>query len=231
MNILSVKRKHLCAFLVSLLKSRLSAHYPKFGTAILESDSPLATPTGHRIDQWLWLKSPWPLAESWKHREQAHTLPEPVYWVIKGNCGPMNKISPGTIGVIFNGDRTEVVLHLRDDQAMWSLPGGIPDFGETFEAAAIREIKEETGLETAVSRFVGAYSDPELFVFSYADGNRVQAFAVAVECRILSGELMPNGTDSLDVRWFPINALPTNLMRMHSVVIQDALAGGPPVLR
>lgn len=142
----------------------------------------------------------------------------------------IDRVSPGTAAVILNTERDRVVLHLRDDTPMWSLPGGPPDFGESFASATVREVKEETGLDVEIVRLIGVYSDPKFWIFSYPDGNRAHAFAAAFECRVVSGELTPNMSDSLDVKWFPVEDLPSNLMPMHPKVILDCIVGAEAVV-
>ncbi len=142
----------------------------------------------------------------------------------------IDKVTPGTAAVILNTARDSVLLHLRNDHPMWSLPGGPPDFGESFAQGIIREVKEETGLVVEIVRLIGVYSEPEFWTFSYPDGNRAHAFAAAFECKVLSGELAANMTDSLEVKWFAVDDLPGNLMPMHPKVITDCIYGKEGVI-
>jgi 8-oxo-dGTP pyrophosphatase MutT (NUDIX family) len=143
----------------------------------------------------------------------------------------MKVTSPGTIGAVCDDQREKVLLHQLRDNGVWSLPGGRPDFGETFIQTTDREVHEETGLVVRAGRFIGAYSDPSLFTFLYPDSTEVQAFAVAIECIVIGGTIIRRSEESLDVRWFSIKRLPASLMPRHRLVIQDALASNTPVLR
>ena len=54
-----------------------------------------------------------------------------------------------------------VLLVLRDDFNVWALPGGGVDPNESLVQAAMREVREETGLVVTLSRLVGFYSRPD----------------------------------------------------------------------
>jgi 8-oxo-dGTP diphosphatase len=53
-----------------------------------------------------------------------------------------------------------VLIERRYPPPGWALPGGFVDVGETVEAAAVREAREETGLEVELLALLGVYSDP-----------------------------------------------------------------------
>ncbi len=64
-------------------------------------------------------------------------------------------------GLVLHGGKLIAVIRRNPPfQGMPALPGGFVELGETTEEAAVREVREETGLETRVLRVVGVYSDP-----------------------------------------------------------------------
>lgn len=54
-----------------------------------------------------------------------------------------------------------VLIERRYPPLGWALPGGFVDVGETVEHAALREAREETGLQVELVRLLGVYSAPE----------------------------------------------------------------------
>jgi 8-oxo-dGTP diphosphatase len=53
-----------------------------------------------------------------------------------------------------------VLIERKHPPHGWALPGGFVDIGERLERAAVREAKEETGLDVELRRLLGCYSDP-----------------------------------------------------------------------
>jgi len=65
-----------------------------------------------------------------------------------------------TVDIVIEVDDSIVLIERRDGPEGYALPGGFVDYGETVESAAIREAKEETGLDVTLVRQFHVYSDP-----------------------------------------------------------------------
>ncbi len=128
----------------------------------------------------------------------------------------------GASAVVLN-DRGEVLLHRRTDNGQWWLPGGAVDPGEEPADAVIREVWEETGVEVVPERIAGVYGSPTTY---YPNGDAITMTTISFVCRPVGGAPRINDSESLDVRYFPLEALPELEARILRR-IEDALRGSP----
>ena len=97
------------------------------------------------------------------------------------------------VDVVIPSGRGIVLIRRASDpfEGQWALPGGFVEIGETVEAAATREVAEETGLAVELARLVGVYSDPER-------DPRGHNVSVAFLARVIGGDLIA-ATDAAEV--------------------------------
>jgi ADP-ribose pyrophosphatase YjhB (NUDIX family) len=103
------------------------------------------------------------------------------------NAPPANSIVPSVTVIVTDREGRLLMVH-RTDNDLWSIPGGAMDLGESIADAAVRETKEETGLDVEVTGIVGIYTNPR-HVMAYDDGEVRQQFSVCFASRLLGGEL------------------------------------------
>ena len=130
-------------------------------------------------------------------------------------------IRPGVAAVIFRDER--VLLQRRDDNRQWGLPGGSVEPGESVRTAVIREVREETGLDVEPLRLIGVYSDPANHqIITYPDGNVIHYVSSVFECAVRGGTLTCCD-ESLELAFFPPDALPADTLPISRIRIVDAL--------
>jgi 8-oxo-dGTP diphosphatase len=118
--------------------------------------------------------------------------------------------------VVVRNGRGQVLLVLREDLRAWALPGGGREAGETYEQAAVREAREETGYEVELERYVGEYWRPQM----PRGGDRQRLYLA----HVTGGDPSAHDWESVDVRWFARDALPRRLTPFCLEQIEDALA-------
>ena len=105
-----------------------------------------------------------------------------------------------------------VLIERKNPPHGWALPGGFVDYGETVEAAAVREAEEETGLDARLEQLFYVYSNP-------ARDPRQHTLSV-VFIAIATG--VPRGMDDAnEARCFHLDALPSPLVFDHGQIIAD----------
>ena len=124
-----------------------------------------------------------------------------------------------TVDVIIRIGERIVLIERRGEPKGWALPGGFVDYGESLEAAALREAREETGLELRNLRQFGAYSDP-------ARDPRRHNISVVFTAEA-DGEPVA-GDDAAGAALFPLDALPSPLCFDHGQIIEDYMSRRGP---
>ena len=105
-------------------------------------------------------------------------------------------------GVIYRtgGTGLEVALIATQRGGRWGLPKGHVRRGETAEAAAIREIAEETGLQGDVERHLATIE-----YWFRAGATRIHKYVDFFLVRYIDGVLIPQQAEVDDARWFPLD--------------------------
>lgn len=123
------------------------------------------------------------------------------------------------VNVAVFDDEGRILLTQREDFEVWCLPGGGMDEGETPSQAAVREAKEETGLDVQLKGLVGIYSYPSWMGSTL---NIITFSAVRV-----GGELCGQAGEVVDLRFFRADALPApeEMLVGQPERIRDAFEG------
>lgn len=98
-----------------------------------------------------------------------------------------NSLVPSVTAIVTNADGAILLVH-KTDNDLWALPGGGMDVGEYMADAAVREVKEEAGIDIEVIGLVGIYSNPH-HVMAYDDGEVRQQCSICFATRMLGGTI------------------------------------------
>jgi 8-oxo-dGTP pyrophosphatase MutT (NUDIX family) len=110
----------------------------------------------------------------------------------------------GVIAVVLDG-RDHVLLVRRSDSGDWALTTGCLEPGEQPADGAVREVREETGIDVDVDRLLSV----EALDLSVApNGDQIYWLTVGVRCRYTQGEAAVRDDESIDVGWFDPAAIP-----------------------
>lgn len=110
-----------------------------------------------------------------------------------------NSLVPSA-NVVVTNDSGEILMISRTDNDNWAIPGGAMDIGESLPQTAVRETKEETGIDCEVTGLVGIYTDPKHVILYTSDGEARQEFSAVFTARYVGGEPTPS-SESREVHW------------------------------
>jgi 8-oxo-dGTP pyrophosphatase MutT (NUDIX family) len=112
-----------------------------------------------------------------------------------------DEVSAGGVVYRRTGDSVEVLIGKDSYYHRWSLPKGWVDKGETHEQAAIREVREEVGVQARVVQRLG---EPEKYVYNL-HGVRVFKTVHYFLLEYESGSEQNHDSEMEEVRWLSID--------------------------
>jgi 8-oxo-dGTP pyrophosphatase MutT (NUDIX family) len=105
-----------------------------------------------------------------------------------------------SVNVMIENQSGEILMIQRSDNGNWAVPGGAIDLGESLTQAAVRETREETGIDCDVTGIVGIYTDPKHIIFYTSNGEARQEFSVVLTARVTGGT-PTTSNESTEVAW------------------------------
>ncbi len=127
----------------------------------------------------------------------------------------------GALATIFDAAGRVLLVHQTYHGCKWAWPGGVVNDGESPWDAAVREVKEETGLEVEIVRLISLYyfSDRDTLGFQFL-------------CRPLGGDLCADGKEISELAYFDPAHLPVPMTRPGRQRAVDALENqSAPIFR
>ncbi|TVM34548.1 NUDIX hydrolase [Oceanidesulfovibrio marinus] len=128
--------------------------------------------------------------------------------------GKYDNPTPTVDVVIYDPARGVVLVERKNFPPGWALPGGFVDTGERVETAAVREAREETGLDVVLTSLLGVYSDPER-------DPRQHTMSVVFTAQTSDPDALTAGDDAGNAKFFPLDGLPAPLAFDHARILKD----------
>jgi 8-oxo-dGTP pyrophosphatase MutT (NUDIX family) len=125
-------------------------------------------------------------------------------------------------GVLVQNGAANVLLQRRGGDGTWGIPGGALELGESLEAAARRELTEETGLVAGALELLDVYSGPDFFL-RYPNGDEAYVVGATFRTRAVDGVPRLDELESIDLRYFALDALPSTMNLYNRRVLERVL--------
>ena len=105
-------------------------------------------------------------------------------WMKQVEAGPAGYVTPKVaIGAVVGNDEGELLLLQRSDSGIWLYPTGWADIGYSASEVAVKEVREETGIDIEVVRLLAVFDG---FRFGFT---RIPLYSLIFLCRAVGGEL------------------------------------------
>ena len=115
----------------------------------------------------------------------------------------------------------KILFQRRADNGKWGLIGGLLELNETYEEAAIREIREETGLEVKLESFLGIFHNHDMI---WPNGDRAHVISACYTASIVKGEPRID-EESFELRFFGKDEIPPLFAQDHIEELKAYFSG------
>lgn len=131
-------------------------------------------------------------------------------------------------GCIIFDEHNRLLLQKRTDCGKWGFLGGMVEFGESVSETAIREVKEESGLDVEITSLYGVYSK---YFAEYTNGDKAQPIVHLFKAEIIGGELIDKNEETAELKYFALDDIPPLFCKQHRDILDDIIAGREFVYR
>lgn len=123
------------------------------------------------------------------------------------------------VNVLIINDKNEVLLQKRGTYPFkWGLIGGITELGESLEETAIREAKEETGLDIKELELLGTTSGEKCYI-EFPNGDKAYFISIGYVSKSFSGNLTIDNNETKELKFFSHENLPEDIPNSHKIMI------------
>lgn len=120
--------------------------------------------------------------------------------------------------LIINKDNKVLLQRRGTFPYKWGLVGGITELGEALEDTAIREVKEESGLDIKDLNLLGTTSGENCYI-DFPNGDKAYFLTVGYFTKNFSGTLKIDDLETKELKFFSYEELPDNIPNSHRIML------------
>lgn len=129
------------------------------------------------------------------------------------------------VNVLIINENNQILLQRRGTYPFkWGLIGGIAELGETLEETAIREAKEETGLDIKDLSLLGTTSGKNCYIH-FPNEDKAYFITIGYITKNFTGDLMIDGTETKELKFCSYEDLPINIPNSHRIFLDKYFNG------
>ena len=140
---------------------------------------------------------------------------------LREKTGHMPLLLAHSVVVLFDKEG-KILLEERKDDGYFDFPGGGIDLKETAEEAAIRELKEETGLIAKKLELFKVYTG-EITHYVYFNGDEIYGVDLVYLCHEYEGELIPQKEEVKSLKFYSLDEMPSKMSKRNKQIIIDLI--------